>query len=197
MWMLGTLLVLCLPLTASAASGIITLRAFSSDAMSSIFSCCWYGTSKTVPISFTSKHSNVKCFQNFEGWGQNVLFWISIAEFEWQAEGKCRLLLSSKVFQPQLVFISSEKNFWCQILWNLHYVLVFIFICHNKTLFKQNNFYAGSWLKIAESNIWHLKTQDEMLWSLLKTLWKSLEKLMLAILRIFFYRWEGWWKVKK
>lgn len=71
------------------------------------------------------------------------------------------------------------------------YVLVFIFICHNKTSFKQKNFYAGSWLKIAESNIWHLKAQDEMLWSLLKTLWKSLEKLMLEIWSVFFTGGKG------
>lgn len=35
-----------------------------------------------------------------------------------------------------------------------------------------------------------------MLWSLLKPLWKSPEKLILEILSICFYSWEGWWKVK-
>lgn len=67
MWMLGTLLVLCLPLSASAAAGIITLKAFSSDAMSNIFACCWYGTNNTVPISFTSEHCYVRCIKNL--WG--------------------------------------------------------------------------------------------------------------------------------
>lgn len=87
--------------------------------------------------------------------------------------------------------------YWCQILCNLHYLLVFIFICHNETLFKQNNFYAGSWLKIAESNIWHLKVQDDNALIIIKTSVEKAREIDAGNIKLFFfYRWEGWWKVK-